>query len=106
VKGPPGSGKTQELIQTAAETGAWIACHDRSECSRLFRLAKAQGTPIEFPITHGDLRRGAFGRVVSAILVDDVGALLRSLCKEAVLGGWSMTAGTAEVLICGVGGGR
>lgn len=79
------TGKTTELIQMSADTGAYIVCINRLEAHRVFRVAHDQGLHIPNPITFDDFFRRKWGRFIPGFLFDNFDVFLAGFTNKPIL---------------------
>lgn len=91
LKGPK-TGKTTELIQSAAGCNGYLVVRDHSRAYSVVRRAIEMDLSINFPLTYSELMSGAFHREnCSPLWIDDVDELVFLLGRGAAVGGFSLT---------------
>ena len=77
IIGDRGTGKTQELIEKAAETGARIVCANIRELDAIRQTAKEQGLNIKTPWTVSDFLSAKSAGNNDPVLIDNLENVLR-----------------------------
>lgn len=94
---PRRSGKTSELIKISYDKWYYIACKDKNECDRVFRMAKELGYDIPFPITFSDILSYRINEVnTKGILIENVDMFLMAACPNPPIKGFSFSPDEAK----------
>ena len=81
-----GGGKTTQLIELSAKTGAYIVCHSHSTAGGIMRMALQSDLKIPLPITYDDfINKRYYGAGIKGFLFDDVELFVQSLTRVPIL---------------------
>jgi len=80
-------GKTTELIQRSAETGAVIVCTNVAAQGNILRLAFSMGVKIPDPVTYSKLVTHGYNRNEhkNGILIDDLDCMINDIFGNNVI---------------------
>lgn len=77
--GPPGSGKTDRLIEQCAQHGYWMVCPTMKEAARIHARAVKRGLKIRFPLCFDEFLKKRYHNTQDGIVIDQVDRLLAYL---------------------------
>lgn len=81
-----GGGKTTQLIELSAKTGAYIVCYSHSTADYIMRTALESNLIIPLPITYDDfINKRYYGAGIKGFLFDDVECFLQNLTTVPIL---------------------
>lgn len=85
-----GGGKTMDLIDKSAETGAYIVCLNQNEASRIAAIAQEKNKDIPFPLTFEEFDEHQYhGKGVKGFLIDNLDMFIA--WKSHLVIGFSIT---------------
>ena len=77
---PKGAGKTQQLIDLSAKTGAHIVCQDSNRAMIILNTAASQKKDIPTPVTYNDfIETQYYYRGVRGFLFDDLDLFIQHM---------------------------
>lgn len=90
IVGDRGSGRTIDLIKSAAEAESkghvcYIVCHSQEEAHRIARIAQLMELQIGFPLTYDEfLHRSYAGQNIHKFYIDNLQMMLRYICNVEI----------------------
>jgi len=92
-------GKTGKLIELAEKHFCYLVVRDWRTACRIEEQIRKEGRKMPFPLTYNEFIEGKFyGKGINCFIIDDVETLLRYLARGRKVRGFSVDAGSVEII--------